>query len=203
MADPVVQPEVAEEAAPKTVHHVPIDRFREVATERAAFKAEAEKATARAAELEKAHASVAAELARTRFLHASDVVMTSAARDLPDLAEADVRGFLREQYERVKADGGAKAPEFGEWFEAQRKAPSRLLRPYLTAPAAEPAEAKEAPKEAPKAKTPPERKGVDAAGGGVVEMTDDIAQQYLASKPLDSDEYKRAEAYLFKKVSPR
>ena len=64
--------------------------------------------------------------------YTQDAAMFALASTAPDLGDAEVRDFIRSVYD---AKQGEK-PAFGEWLAEQQKTPSRLLKPYLSAPVA-------------------------------------------------------------------
>lgn len=74
-------------------------------------------------------------LQRTVDARGQDLVMVSS--QIPQLADAEVRGFVRERYSRYQAEQGKEAKPFTEWFEVQKKTPSLLLAPYMVPPTPE------------------------------------------------------------------
>lgn len=119
-----------DEAAPKTV---PYEKFQE--TNRKLREAET-----RVRELELTgvdSTKIAAEFATLKTTHAAliarnvqDAAMLGSVTDAPDLADPEVRDFVRQVYEQKQGE----KPVFAEWLTEQRKNPSRLLKPYLTKP---------------------------------------------------------------------
>lgn len=121
---------MTDDEVPKTV---PYEKFQE--TNRKLREAET-----RVRELEVTgvdSTKIAAELATLKTTHAAliarnvqDAAMLGSVADAPDLADPEVRDFVRQVYEQKQGE----KPVFAEWLTEQRKTPSRLLKPYLTKP---------------------------------------------------------------------
>jgi hypothetical protein len=85
-----------------------------------------------------AHAATKAELSAAQMRHASDTAMLSSG--LPQLADGEIRDYVRERYDAYARGAGENPQSFGDWFAAQKTKPSPLLAPFLSAPAAQPAQ---------------------------------------------------------------
>lgn len=151
------------------VRHVPYDRFEQVNRERQTFREQAE-AHAKAAAEQKARAD-RAESERTALEHRyhTDLAMVQTG-----IVDPEVRDFVRERYDRLRAADGEKAPSFADWYTAQRANPSPILRPFFTP--AEPAKEPEVKQPAPTetrtqvvnepTRRAPEQRGADKPAGG-------------------------------------
>lgn len=132
-------------------------RFQEIAAKR-------KEAEDRAAALEaRLNETIATNRALSDRATRAEMNEAMAATGLESLRDGEVRDFVRERY--IAAQVGKEKPQpFGAWLEAQRAAPSPLLKPYLAAPAPPPPPAETPPPGTPQA-PPPKPPGHNPNGG--------------------------------------